>query len=392
MVQVKARIQRPTVVIGAGIVGISTAYALAARGVPVVLLERFTIGHDRGSSHGESRIIRYSYSDFMYASLMRDAFQAWEGLESAVGLPLYLRTGGLSFGPDHIPYVNSIAANLQSLQVPCCYLTPARVSKLYPSLKMPEDYQCLFEPSAGVLMAEKVLHTLLDFTSERYADLFTLRENTIVQGLDFDGANPMVLLADGERLEAERVVIAAGAWVRQLLPAETRNMHVSRQCVFYLRPQTLDSFRPGRWPVLIFKGNDDQDLFYSLPALGAQGVKVAQHSGAVCQPDSVSRDVGPADWQPVSDFLRKHLPSWAEAEQTQRTTCLYTMTPDEDFRVGIIEQHERVVMASPCSGHGFKFGPLVGRLVADICEKGRPHLDINRWQPMGQPLARRVSL
>ena len=391
-IQNQKAIRRPTVVIGAGIVGASTACALAARGVQVLLLEQFQTGHEHGSSHGESRIIRYSYSDPFYANLMGDAFRAWAKLEADTGESLYVRTGGLSFGPDDSSYVPKIAANLKNLDIPCRLLTSAEVVRSYPGLRVPKGFVTAFEPSAGVLMASKAPRLLAELAAKVAGGLFEHRQNYAVQSIDLDGEFPVIIGPDQERIEAERVVVAAGGWVRKLLPKETKSLEVTRQSVFYLKPENLDAFRPGRWPVVIYKGDDAMDLFYSVPAMSDQGIKLARHGGPVCDPDKVDRAVTEADWAPVQEYIQKYVPAWDGANIASQTTCLYTMTRNEDFRVGPIVRHPRVIMASPCSGHGFKFGPLIGRIVADLCETGMCDYDIQRWNPNRDSEGRRSSL
>lgn len=385
-------VRRPTVIIGSGIVGASTAAALASRGTQVLLLEQFNVGHNRGSSHGESRIIRYSYSNYFYSSMMTDAFEAWAKLESDTGVPLYLRTGGVSFCPEDSEYVPNVIRNLKTNGVPCRQLTSTEVRKNFPGLNVPDGYTAAFEPAAGVLMADKAPRLLVDLASKVAGGLFELRENYEVQLIDFSGEFPVVIGPNNERIEAERVVVAAGPWVRKLLPKETKTLDVTRQTVFYLKPTHLDRFRPGKWPVLIYKGDDDMDLFYSIPAISDLGVKVARHGGPKCDPDQVHREVTDEDWQPVLEFARKFVPEWADSEISHKTTCLYTMAPDEEFRVGAIDRHPRVIMASPCSGHGFKFGPLVGQIVADLCETGMCDYNISGWNPNRDLIAKRASL
>lgn len=386
------RSRRPTVVIGSGIVGASTACALAARGVQVLLLEQFQIGHDKGSSHGESRIIRHSYSDLFYADLMGDAYRAWATLEADTGVNLFMRTGGLSFGPDDSDYIPRILANLKGLEIPCRALSATEAQKNYPGLRIPKGFITVYEPSAGVLNAARAPRLLVELAMKVAGSLFELRENYAVESIDMGGEYPVVCGPNGEQVEAERVVVAAGGWVKKLLARETKPFEVTKQSVFHLKPNNLDAYRPGRWPVLIYKGDDTLDLFYSLPSLSDLGVKVARHGGPVCDPDSVDRQVTEADWKPVQEFLAKYVPAWAEVPVSNSATCLYTMTRDEDFRVGPIDRHPRVIMASPCSGHGFKFGPLVGKIVADLCETGMCDYDIERWNPNRTNSGRRASL
>jgi len=392
MSRIRSSAKRPVVVLGAGVMGASAACSLAARGLPVLLLERHTIGHDKGSSHGESRIIRYSYSDPFYASLMPDAFRAWTKLEADSGTSLFVRTGALSFGPADNEFVPKVINNLKQLDVPSRNLLPSDIRKNYPALRLPDRFVSVFEPTAGVLMASKAMKALIELASRVAGSQFELRENFEAASLDLDGKFPVVVGSNGEQIEADKLVVAAGSWVSSLLPKETRTMDVTRQCVFHLKPKPMDDFRPGRWPVLIFDGHSEHDLFYALPAMSDMGVKVARHGGPACDPDKVDRSISEKDWEPVRDFIANFVPGWAEAEQGERKTCLYTMTRDEDFRVGPIERNPNVILMSPCSGHGFKFGPLMGRIVADLCETGMCDYDIDRWSPKRVPESRRASL
>lgn len=386
-------VRRPTVIIGTGVIGTSVAYALASRGTQVLLLEQFTVGHDRGSSHGESRVIRYSYSDPLYAGLMGDAYQTWAKLEADSGIPLYLRTGGLSFGPADSDYVPSIISNLKKIGVPSRLMTAQEVRRNYPSLAMPDDFVAAFEPAAGVLMADRVPRIMVELASRAAGGLFELRENYPVSNIDLNGEFPVVIGPDQQRIEAERVVVAAGGWVRKLLPKEAKSFEVTRQSVFHLKPKQMDRFRPGNWPVLIYKGDDELDLFYAVPAISESGVKIARHGGPKIDPDGPIPDVSEMDWEPVSGFIQRFIPEWGEsAERGLQKNCLYTMTPEEDFRIGYIDRHPKVILASPCSGHGFKFAPLVGRIVADLCETGMCDYDISRWKPSRESKSRRVSL
>ena len=387
---------RPTIVIGAGIMGASAARELIKRNISVILLEQFHLGHDRGSSHGESRIIRYSYSDPLYALLMRESFAAWSQLESDVGKALYLRTGGLSFGPSTSDYVERIARNLQDLMIPSRMLSAADANRRYPGLSIPKDFEIAFEPTAGIVLADDAISLSIQYCSDTTPHRFQLRENYPVQRIDLESNYPVVIGPGSERIEAEKIIVAAGPWLTKLLEpnsfAETRQITTTRQTFYYLKPQPLENFSIGKWPVLIHKGVGDDELFYSLPAINGRGIKIAQHGGAACDADTVNRHISASDFQPVQKFIQRYVKAWADSPIAESATCIYTMTPDEHFRLGPVSQNPRVILASPCSGHGFKFGPLIGKILAELSTQGNCDLLPEVWNPLSTPQAYRSSL
>jgi sarcosine oxidase len=143
---------------------------------------------------------------------------------------------------------------------------------------------------------------------------------------------------------------------------------------------------------LIHKGVGDDELFYSLPAINGRGIKIAQHGGAACDADTVNRHISASDFQPVQKFIQRYVKAWADSPIAESATCIYTMTPDEHFRLGPVSQNPRVILASPCSGHGFKFGPLIGKILAELSTQGNCDLLPEVWNPLSTPQAYRSSL
>ena len=146
-------IEAKHVIIGAGAMGSAAAYHLSRRGEPVVLIEQFALGHNRGSSHGLARITRHSYADPRYARLMPEAFRAWKDLEADAGETVFIRTGGVSFCPHGVDYVDRVAANLKELEVACWQGSGRAWNERHPVFGLPDDYAVVFEPDAGLLRA-----------------------------------------------------------------------------------------------------------------------------------------------------------------------------------------------------------------------------------------------
>ncbi len=261
------------VVVGAGAVGTAAAYHLARRDEPVLLLEQFALGHDRGSSHGETRIIRHSYADARYARLMPRAFQAWRELEAEASTPLYLRTGGVSFCPPEVDYVDRVSASLREVGIPHRRLDGRSLHDAIPAFVVPDDYDAVYEPDAGLLYASKALAVQIELA--RRSPTTEILENTPVRALDLDADRPTVIL-DDLAITADRLIVAAGPWVSELLPELAGRLSPTRQQVLYLQPKLAFPFSIGTFPAFIWVGQNPLDVFYGLPEFLSGGLKVAQ--------------------------------------------------------------------------------------------------------------------
>lgn len=370
-------IQARYVVLGAGVVGSAAAYHLARRGKPVLLVDRFEPGHARGSSHGLARITRHSYADEPHARLMIDAFRGWRELEADAARPLYIRTGGVSFSPPGVDYASRVADSLEAIGVPHRRMTGRELGRALPAFAVPEAYEAVFEPDAGLLLAEKIVAAQVELAVRQGA---VVRWYCPIRRLDLDDARP-VLIGDGLRIVADRLIVAAGAWVGHLLPGLAARLRPTRQQVLYFQPPDATTFAPGRFPVWIYKGKADDDAYYGMPEFLGGGVKAARHAGPETDPDHHDPIVPEEYVERVRNFLRDHVPALAQAPLVRAEVCLYTMAPDELFVVGSYQQRPELLIASPCSGHGFKFANLVGKALADLATLGRTDLDIGLWSP-----------
>jgi sarcosine oxidase len=369
------------VVLGAGAFGSATAYHLARRGEPVLLVEQFGLGHDRGSSHGAARITRHSYADARYARIMPEAFRAWRELEADAGETFYFRTGGISLSPAGVDYVERTANSLAAVGVPHRRMTGREWKRLHPVFGIPDDTDTVFEPDAGLLSAGRAVAVQVSLARALGGDKTTVLENCAVRQIDLDGDRP-TLLTDSHRISADRLVVTAGAWIGQLLPSLGERFQPTRQCVSYFRPTDPSPFAIGRFPIFIVKGAEPLNAFYGMPDFLGGGVKVARHGGPNCDPDYVDRTPNAEDVAPIRQFLKGHLPSLADAPLLASEICLYTMAPDEDFVLGPWPGRPDVIVASPCSGHGFKFSCLIGRVLADLATLGETDTRCDAWRPV----------
>jgi sarcosine oxidase len=375
MQQIEAR----HVILGAGAMGSAAAYHLAKRGEPVLLIEQFALGHNRGSSHGAARITRHSYADPFYARLMPAAFRTWKDLEADAGQPLYIRTGGVSLSPAGVDYVAQVAANLDALNVSHRRMTGAEWNESGSAFQVPASHDVVFEPDAGMIAAARAVKLQVSLASALGGDRTQVLAATPVRRIELDGPRPVVV-TDKLSITADRLIVTAGGWLKHLLPQVPLPLQVTRQQVLYFRPVDPAPFEIGRCPVFIFKGPGELDAYYGMPCFQGLGVKVARHGGPLTDPDVEDREIAEGYEALVRGFLRDHLPSLAAAPIDFTETCLYTVAPDDRFLVDFLPGRDDVIVASPCSGHGFKFSCLIGSVLADLATRGQTDVGIEPWR------------
>lgn len=374
------------VILGAGAMGTAAAYHLAMRGEAVLLLDQFPFGHARGSSHGAARIIRHSYADPRYARLMPAAFRAWRELEADAGVSLVVRTGGASFCPSGVPYVAEVEASLREIDIPHRRMSGEEWGWLHPPFALPPDYDVVFEPDAGLVAAKLALDAMLDRAAHHGAGAVQFLPETEVLRIDVE-SDPPAVVTESRTIRADRLIVTAGAWVGRLLPRYASRLVPTHQQVLYFRPGDPAAFELGRFPVFIFMGEGEGQAFYGMPGFLGTSVKVARHGGPPVDPDDPRRAVDDRYREEVRAFLRAHIPVLSDAPIDREEVCLYTMAPEEAFVVGPLPDRPKVIVASPCSGHGFKFAPLVGRVLADLATRGTTEIDTTGWRTPANPEA-----
>jgi sarcosine oxidase len=356
-------------VIGAGVIGSATARALGARGVSAVLLEQFGLGHNRGSSHGATRIFRLAYPDPGYVRMAVAARETWAALQGDAGEELVVRTGGLDAGPG----ADACAAALAECGVEHHWLTGDEVRDRYPGLAAEPGERMLFQPDAGASLAGRTVAALQRLAAR---DGVPVRPNAPVQGIEPRGDH-VLLRTPGGDIEAGVAVLAAGPWTEELLAAvmaDPPRLTATLQQVRYFAPR-----HPGAvpWPTLI-EWPAAGVSWYVVPAAGdSPGVKVASHlpGPAVDPRDGPFSEPDPALDQAAAEYVRRRLPGLEPAGFAPET-CLYTMTADEDF---VLDREGPLVVAGGCSGHAFKFGPLLGEMLADLALGTEPALPRERF-------------
>jgi sarcosine oxidase len=372
------------VVVGLGAHGSAAARALAERGARVIGLERFGRAHDLGSSGGRTRIIRVAYFEHpSYVPLVLEAWQAWADIETATGRKILEPTGGLYAGPpDSQVFQGSLRTSRQH-GLPHVVLTAPDLRRRFPQFRIDDETSGLYEERAGLLRTVPAIEAQLSLAERAGADL---RFGTPVIAWEATPSGVTVHTAE-ETITSSGLVLTAGAWTDQVLHGLDLGLWVERVPVFWFEPPGGPGpVSAGRLPVWIFETATD-GAFYGFPYEPEAGLKVARHhSGVLVDPDTVDRTATRADEARVRDFVRLRLPV-ADGPVRGSSVCLYTNTPDEHF---VIDRHPdapNVVFASACSGHGFKFSPVIGAVLADLALHGRTDrpVDFLRLDPAVRP-------
>jgi len=360
------------IVVGGGAMGTATARSLTERGRSVLLLERFDIGHARGSSGGPTRIFRLSYHHPDYVRMARLALEEWRELEAKTGESLLITTAGIDVGPGGRETAQALQVAGERLE----YLPPQAIRERWPALRLDPGTEVFVQEEGGVCMAARTVHAQARLAAAGGA---TIVQHTVVERIAATGSSVEVV-AEGHSYRAPVAVIAAGAWAGSLLAGAGASIPLvpSLEQVTYFALE-----EPSPLPTLIDWTEDPVHTPYAVPNPEEPGhFKVAlHHSGPPVDPDARSFEPDPVRVRRVEDFTRARFAPHASAGGTE--TCLYTNTPDEDF---VLDRRGPLVIASPCSGHGFKFTPLIGRIVADLATDESPPIPIGRFR------ARRPSL
>ncbi len=372
-----------TVVVGLGGLGSATVWQLARRGVDVVGLERFELGHVRGASHDTSRILRRSYHTPAYVRLANEAYDDWAQLSAACGEQLVTTVGGVDlFPPDAAIPMADYVDSLTAVGVPFSVLAADEARHRWPALQVPDGVMALAQDDTSMVPAGRATATMAGVARTCGARLHDLSPVTAIEPQD-DGT--VVVRTGGPTplaFRARRVVLAADAWTNELLAhlGASMPLTVTREQATYFAPSDPAAFGPDRLPVWIWM---DDPSFYGFPtyAEGGHGalVKAAQDcGGAVTTGDSRSFGVDPVALQRLSGFAAGLLPGVGTAHHS--ITCLYTLTPDRDFVVGALPGCPSVLVGLG-AGHAFKFAPTFGRLLADLVVDGGTSSDISAFAP-----------
>jgi sarcosine oxidase len=343
----------------------------------VLGLEQFALAHDRGSSHGHTRIIRTAYAEGAeYVPLVRRAFARWYELEQATGRHLLTECACLNVGPPSSEHVAGVRHSVRTHALEAEELSGAEINRRYPAFNFPADYVGIVERAAGFLYVEECVRAHCDAALSLGA---LIRANEPVLSWRADASGVEVTTAKNT-YRASKLVITAGAWATQLLAGLGVPLKVMRQTLHWFAGGNIEGmFLRDRFPVFI--ADVPNGPFYGLPAIDQHGVKVARHYSApeLPDPDRVNWDATFADSEPVRAFLDTYTAGELCA-QTKAQVCMYTVTPDHHFVIDVHPEWPNVSVACGFSGHGFKFASAVGEVLADLADTGRTNHDIGLFK------------
>jgi sarcosine oxidase len=357
-------------VVGCGAMGAAAGWRLAERGADVVCYDRFSPPHDKGSSHGETRITRTAYAEGpWYVPLLQETFPMWRALERSTGSQLLTITGLLTIGEPGSKWVAGVLASAREHGLETSVLDAAETRQRYPGHVVDDRDIAVLDPQAGLLRPEAAI--------EAMTHGLDVHRNVVVSRVESrDGGVEVVAAQSSDRFDA--AVIAAGPWIRELVP--WLPVVLRRQVQVWLAIQSgVDWFAPERFPVWMRDSAADGDV-YGFPTLDGRSLKLARHHGEddATEGDTLPRKVTDADLDPLRLFVTKHMRG-VTRHVMRAVECTYTNTPDQHFAIGAHPDNPRIVVVSACSGHGFKFAPVIGDIAADLVLDGGTRRDISHF-------------
>jgi sarcosine oxidase len=354
--------------------GAATCYALAERGAKVLGLEQFTFAHDNGSHAGRTRMVRKAYFEHSdYVPLLNKAYDLWATLEQKTGQPLFHKTGLLYLGPKKDELLAGVKFSAKKYDIPLAELTKKECLSRYPAFKVPKGYKVLFEPEAGYVIPEQIIRLYADLAKKAGA---TLLENQRVEKWIATGAGVSVTTQQTTYV-AKKLVFTTGAFTPALLPNLAYRLVPRRQITSWFIPKNPALFTGKKFPCFLYVTPDRPGAFYGFPlvAMGDNtaplGVKVGYHEpGAAIDPYALHDFDQEKAARPITDFMQHYLPEGITSLLATKP-CLYTYSDDGHFIMENSKTHPNVSVACGFSGHGFKFVPLIGEILAELCLEGK---------------------
>ncbi|MBD3921577.1 N-methyl-L-tryptophan oxidase [Paenibacillus sp. PR3] len=356
------------VIVGAGSMGMSAGYHLAASGLRTLLIDAFDPPHNEGSHHGEPRLIRHAYSGGeSYIKLALRAQQLWEEAEALTGVKLLERSGVLNIADSELYSFRGRSDDAEKLGVATELLNADEIRHRWAGLTLPDRFEAMYEPNAGYLYSERCVAAYRSLALAHGAELLV---NTAVTGITAREGSVTVHTAQGD-YDAGSAILSAGAWFSTLAPFVQLPIRAVRKVVGWFDTQGND-YDAGRFPGFTF--GSSLGGFYGFPSIGGAGVKIGRHDGgAAWQPGEAAAPFGAyaEDEDDLRAALRAFMPA-AEGRLLRGAVCKYELTPDEGFIIDHHPEHRHVYIAGGFSGHGFKFSSAVGELLSDLVQGIKP--------------------
>ena len=354
------------IVLGCGAMGSATLWHLTKRGLRCCGIEQFGIAHDRGSSHGESRAIRKAYFEHPdYIPLLDRAYELWADLETESAVSLKHEVGMVFAGDPESDTIRGLERTYAQHQLPHDFLTAPEAAERFPQFRFRDDHVVFYDPLGGYVASEASVTACVRLAETAGA---TMLRHVAATTWHADTGG-VTVIAGKETLRASALVITAGAWADELLRELKLSLRVLRKVLVWYTAPDIESFAHD-FPVWFI--NQPYGAVYGFPAYNGRDMKVAVHTGGqdVAVPDKLDRTFQPDDEAAILQCLRETFPR-LEPHRTRHAVCMYTTTTDENFALDLHPQHPNVAIAAGFSGHGFKFMPVIGEIMADLAQTGK---------------------
>jgi sarcosine oxidase len=379
-----------TIVIGLGAMGSASVYRLAERRNSVLGIDQFRVPHDYGSTHGESRIIRQAIGEGeQYMPLVLRSYELWRDLEKETGQRLLKTTGGLIMEPEKSDIIAHGRHNFLAQTISCAnkfrirheILETKEIKARFPQFALTNELG-YFEYDTGYLRPELCVEAQLHLAKSYGAKIQMNEKVTSITPTTNSG---ITVTTDRSVYEAEKLVLSAGPWVAQFLPPEYADIFkVYRQVMYWfkIKDDARPRFSPKRFPIFIWifeKGGDFG--FYGFPTLDGKTIKIAGEQYSVStSPGDVERIISKEETGAAySRYVQDRFPGLSDICETA-VSCLYTTTPDSHFVIDFYPGNDRIIIASPCSGHGFKHSAAIGEVISELVTMGKSKIDINSFR------------
>jgi sarcosine oxidase len=354
------------IVVGLGAMGSAAAYHLAKRQAKVLGLEAFTPAHDKGSSHGESRIIRQAYSeDPAYVPLVVRAYELWDELQIDSNEDLLTITGGVTIGPAHGALVSGCLKSAEQHELAHELFDSSEMRLRFPQFALAEGEVAFYEEKAGYLRPEECIRQHIRGAGKHGAELRF--EEPVLSWAASQSGDGVSVTTGKQTYRAGSLVISAGPWFAELVPGVSMPVVVSRRVMFWMKPVRHPSaFDAGVFPVFMWEP-EQGPLFYGLPRTRRDGdPKVGIHSGhEECIPSTLDRVIRAGDELAIRSAIESRIPD-LNGEVSRGAACMYSMTPDEHFIIDAHPEYPQVTLAAGFSGHGFKFSSVAGEILSEL--------------------------
>lgn len=361
-------------IIGAGTMGMAAGAFLAKQQVKTLLIDAFDPPHNHGSHHGDTRMIRHAYGEGrQYVTLVKRAQQLWEELEQSSGYKIFEKTGVLGLGPKDSSFLLETIEAAKKYELPIEVFNAGEIKEKWPGISVPDNFIGCFEAESGLIYCENAIQAYKEIAIENGAQLVT---HTPVQQIDMDTMDGVKIVTAEKEFIAKKVIVTVGAWAAKLLPTLNLPIQPVRKVVGWFETPD-DMFGSANFPSFYI---DDKDkMFYGFPNLNGSGLKVGRTDGGQeIEPDQHLQNFGQyeTDEGDLRHFLGTYMPK-ANGTLREGKTCIYTLSTDHHFIIDHHPENDKVIIACGFSGHGFKFGSVMGEVLGQLAVKGHSQFDIS---------------